>query len=302
MNSHTVLMSALGALCGCGVYVSALALTDVRRPPPPDQPADGAPVLAERGWSRLDAGPRPVRRTAVALSVGAGAAWWTGWPVAVLLGAAAAWYLPVLLGPDRAGRTRVERLEAVAGWTEQLRDTLAAASGLEQAMQATAVYAPLPIRPAVTALAARLDEGAPLTDALEQLAADLKDPLADLVVIALINASDRQVGSLGDLLAALAATAREQARMQIKAAASRAQVRTAVRMIVATTLSLVLGLVTFVPTFTAPYSSALGQLVLLSVGALFAVSFTYLARLARFRANPRMLAAGRVGTSAEVLG
>ena len=301
MNSHTVLMSALGALCGGGVYVSALALADVRRPPPDHQPASGARPLTEGWWSRLDAGPPPVRRIAVAVSVGAWASWWTGWPVAVLLGAAVSWYLPVLLSPDRAGRARVERLEAVAGWTEQLRDTLAAASGLEQAMQATAVYAPLPIRPAVAALAAHLDEGAPLTDALEQLAADLEDPLADLVVIALINASDRQVGSLGDLLAALAGTAREQARMQIKAAASRAQVRTAVRMIVATTLSLVLGLVTFVPTFTAPYSSATGQLVLLAVGALFAVSFTYLARLARFRPNPRMLATGRAGTSAEVV-
>ena len=51
----------------------------------------------------------------------------------------------------------VGRIEAVAGWSEMLRDTMAGAAGLEQAIVATATVAPLPIRAEVATLAVRLE-------------------------------------------------------------------------------------------------------------------------------------------------
>ena len=303
MNSHTMSSLGLGALCGAGLYVACLALVDARRTPGPD--ADGPPshasgsgAAAGQSW-RAWAGERPVRRVVLTAVAAVGALAFTGWPVALPIGAVAAWFLPALLGADHTGRQRIERLEAIAGWTEQLRDTMAAASGLEQSLQATAAYAPAPLRAQVTALAARLDEGVPLVPALHILAGELEDPLADKVVIALVNASERQTGRLGDLLAALALTAREQARMQIRAAAARAQVRTSVRMITATALAMVLALIALDPSYLTPYDSALGQLVLLAVAGLFALAFTQLARLAAFRPGDRLLGVPGSGLAAD---
>ena len=58
---------------------------------------------------------------------------------------------------DRAHAALVARVEAIAGWAEMLRDTIAAAAGLEQAIAATAPLAPPPIRDEVVMLAARLE-------------------------------------------------------------------------------------------------------------------------------------------------
>ena len=85
----------------------------------------------------------------------------TGWPVGGLLVAVGVLALPDLLGPDRASAARVERMEAVATWTEMLRDTLSAAAGLEQAVLATAPLAPPALRDPVQALAGRIRSGQP---------------------------------------------------------------------------------------------------------------------------------------------
>src|SRR6202012_225552 len=74
----------------------------------------------------------------------------TGWLVAAILAAAAAWTLPRALGRDRDAATRVARFEAIAGGAEMLRDPLAAAAGLEQAITVTAPLAPVAIREPLT--------------------------------------------------------------------------------------------------------------------------------------------------------
>ena len=51
-----------------------------------------------------------------------------------------------------------KRTEAVASWTELIRDSLAASAGLAQAIVVTASSAPIPIRPQVGALATRLTQ------------------------------------------------------------------------------------------------------------------------------------------------
>src|SRR3954464_10177497 len=77
------------------------------------------------GWQRVT-GRLPVgwnrRRLTVAVVVGGMAGALTGWPVAAVLTTAALLTLPGLLGPDRAAAVRTERLQALALWTEMLRD------------------------------------------------------------------------------------------------------------------------------------------------------------------------------------
>lgn len=213
----------------------------------------------------------------------------TRWPAGTVLAGLAAWFLPRALGPDRVGEQAVRRIEAIASWTEQLRDTLAAAAGLEQAILATAPIAPGPVREQVTLLAAQIRHGQRLPDALRAFADEAADPAADLVTAALLLAAEQQARDLGQLLSSLAESARQHAAMRLRVAAARARVRTGSRIIIAVTVVLTAGLLAWSRVFLAPYGSAAGQLVLLAVGGCFAAAFWWLNKISGFGQNPRIL-------------
>jgi Flp pilus assembly protein TadB len=282
MNSDTVAVLATGAGTGLGIW---LAFT---RPADPFSRDQGISGRLRRWW----AGHRPQRpapRIAAALVAALTASAWTGWPVAAPLAAAAAWVLPGIWGSDGGHQRALERIEALAAWTEQLRDTMSAAAGLEQAVLATAATAPAGIRPQVAACAQRVRCNQPLTEALRQLADELADPLADLVVIALIGASGRSSGRLADVLSSLALSAREQGQMRSRTAASRARVQTSVRIVVTIAIGMAVGLVLLDPGYVEPFGSVQGQFVLLVVGALFAAMFAWLRAIAAFPQTARLL-------------
>ncbi len=94
-------------------------------------------------------------RLTVAVAVGVVTGVITGWVAAAVLAGLACWALPPVLGRDPRHAHQLDRIEAIATWTEMLRDTLAAAAGLEQTILATAPLAPTAIRPQVSELAAR---------------------------------------------------------------------------------------------------------------------------------------------------
>ncbi len=264
-------MSTLAALCGAGVGLGL--------------------VLVVAGWRGVDL-PHPARRldrgrvervnlrlglaAGVAIVVGAA----TGWPVGAVLAGLAGWGAPGLLGGAGRHQAALGRIEAVAGWAEMLRDTMAGSAGLEQAIIATAPLAPLPIRAEVATLAVRL-EGERLAPALRAFADEVADPTCDLVVAALVLAADHQAQRLGELLGSLAAAARDQATMRLRVEAGRARTRTSVKVIVGATGALVLGLALLDRGYLAPYDTATGQLVLAVVGGVFLTAFTWLARMTR---------------------
>ena len=272
-------MTALATLCGAGVGLGLL--------------------LVIAGWRGVGL-PRPTRASTrskveranlrIGLAAGAavtvGAA--TGWPVGAVLAALAGWCAPGLLGGTKGAQAALGRIEAIAGWAEMLRDTMAGAAGLEQAIVATAPVAPLPIRAEVATLALRL-EGERLAPALRAFADEVADPTADLVVAALILAAEHQAQRLGELLGSLAQAARDQATMRLRVEAGRARTRTSVKVIVGATGGLVLGLAVLNRGYLAPYDSAVGQLVLLLVGAVFTVSFLWLAKMTRPSVTERFL-------------
>jgi tight adherence protein B len=290
----------VNTLCGAGAGLGLLIAVYGWRGVPVDGPRRFARAVrggqGPAGQGRAGIGTWTGRRTArLAVVVGAGvlAGVLTGWPVAVLLAAAGVWALPALLGPDRDAAARLARIEAVAGWAEQLRDTLTAAAGLEQAITVTAATAPAAIRPQVAALAGRLEAGQPLPAGLRDLAAGLADPIADLVVAALLLAAEHQARQLAALLGSLAEAAREQARMRLRVAAGRARTRTSARVVMVTTVALGCGLVVlnrgYSHGYLAPYRHPTGQLVLLAVGGLFTVGFWWLQRMACLREPNRIL-------------
>jgi tight adherence protein B len=281
----------LGALCGAGAGVGVLLILRGLLGPGAVEDRPDAP----RWWSRVSrwrAGRRRSdgRRVALCVAVGLIVAVVTRWPVAAMLSAAAVWVLPGLIGPDRDHKRRLARIEAVATWTESLRDTLSAAAGLEQAIIATAPLAPEAIRDEVTRLAGRLGRNDRLSDALRDFAADIDDATGDLVVTALVMAAERDARHIGELLSSLATAAREQASLRMRVVAGRARVRTSSRVITTVTLIMAGGLVLLNRGYLQPYDTVTGQLVILIVGGFFAFGLAWLARINRIEEPDRVLA------------
>jgi hypothetical protein len=181
-----------------------------------------------------------------------------------------------------------ERNEALAVWAEMLRDTIAAHAGLREAIAVTARVAPLPIRAQVQALEVRA-EREPLTASLRRFAVEAADPVADLIVAALVIAADRQAHRLAELLSQIATAAREQAAMRIRVETGRARTYASSRALVAITFGIAVVLLVFSPTFMEPYDTATGQVVLIGIGALFAGALWSLVILGRPAAQPRLL-------------
>jgi Flp pilus assembly protein TadB len=230
------------------------------------------------------------RRVAGALAVGLLVAVVTRWPVATVAATVlvAAW--PWLLGSAATDRAATMRLEALATWTESLRDTIAGAVGLEQAIPATAGGAHRSIRPQLTRLCGRLDARKPLVAALRQFADDMDDASADLVVAALVlNAGLRGPG-LHSTLSALATSTREELDMRRRVEAGRRGIRQGARIVVGVTAGVVATLAAFNRDYFAPYGTPVGQLVLAVVVAVFAAGFVWLRRLSMFDLPARILA------------
>lgn len=278
---------ALALLAGAAFGLGLVIAADAARPQPGAAP--GRPDRRRRpAVARLR--PAAARRLATAAATGLLVGVATGWPVGGVLATAAVAGLPGLLGPDRAGRAALARVEALAGWTELLHATLAAAAGLHQAILATAANPPAPIRTQVAALAGRLRQGQPLPAALREFADQLADPTGDLVVAALLLAADRPAADLSELLAALADNAREQAAMRARVAASRARLRSSARIVTALTAVMVTGLVVLNREWMQPYATPAGQLVMATAGGLFILGLVGLARMSRLDGPPRLFA------------
>ncbi len=280
-------MTALAALWGAGVGLGLAAIiAGLRGAPPPRLPRRLRPGPGG-AIGRLDRG---MLRIGLAVGAGVLVGAITRWPVGALLAAGAGAFLPDLAGGQAAPRAAVARAEAMAAWAEMLRDTLAGAAGLEQAIVATAPVAPGPIRPQVLALATHLERpGTRLAPALHAFADELDDPTADLVVAALVLSSQRQARRLGELLGALARAARDDATMRLRVEAGRARTRTSARVVVGVTLAMAVGLVVLNRGYLAPYDSAFGQLILAGVGGLFGAAFWWLGRMARVQTPQRLL-------------
>lgn len=271
----TILAALTGLCAAAGVLLTADGLR--RRPRPARRPA--ATVLP------ADAR----RRTAAAVAVAFPALVLTRWPVVAVAAAALGWFWTDLFGGRAARENAIARTEAIAGWTEMLRDTLAGAHGLEQAILTTADVAPVPIRREVLALAVRL-EREPLDRALRVFADDLAHPSGDLVVTALALAARGGAGDLNELLGTLALSAREEAAMRMRVDAARSRLRTAVRVIAAVTALTAVGLIVLNRSYLDVYATAVGQLVVAAVAVTWAGALWWLDRMSRFLAPERFLA------------
>lgn len=271
----------LGALLGTGVLLLVLGVQKVEVRP-------RERTTLNQDLRRLSA--KLGRRIPVALGVGLLLLVVTGWPVLAISAGLLVFFWDQLFGGAASERQAYARLEGLAAWTESLRDTIAGAVGLEQAIPATAEAASPAIKAAVQELADHLRVRMPLPQALYRLADELDDPAADLVVAALLlNARLRGPG-LRDVLGSLSHSVRAELEMRGRVMAGRSATRRSVQIVVAVSAVFIIGLRLFNPDYVQPYSTATGQVVLLFVAAMFAAGFFWLRRLSAFEKPQRFLA------------
>ncbi|TDC54578.1 type II secretion system protein [Jiangella ureilytica] len=276
MSPTILLITLLGAAVGASVLLLILAIRGSE--PKPPTPGSSRSLVEKLG-----------RQTVYGIIAGVGTLLLTRWPVAAIGAGLLVAFWPALFGGAKEERTSIARLEGLASWTESLRDTIAGAVGLEQAIPAT-VYAAAPsIQPQLRLLADRLRIRMPMPEALERFADDLDDASADLVVSALIlNARLRGPG-LRQVLSSLADSARAELDMRQRVMAGRASTRRSVQIVVGVSLFFMVGLSLVNRDFVEPYNSAVGQIVLGVVIGIFAIGFFWMRRLAKFETPGRFL-------------
>ena len=109
-------------------------------------------------------------------------------------------------------------------------------------------------------------------------------------VAALVIAAEKDARDLGPLLGQLATCARDEAKMRTRIWIDRAKTRTSVKVIAGCVLLFAGGLLVFSRAYLEPYDTAVGQVVLLVIGAAFAVSLIAMDRMARIEVPERFVA------------
>ncbi|NUK27887.1 type II secretion system F family protein [Streptomyces lunaelactis] len=279
--------SVCGALLAAGVVAMAVAVAGTAAP-------KGPPVLV-RWRARWLSGPDQQQRAARqrtllgAAAVVGGLVWLvTGVFVAALLLGTAVVGVPWLLAPTASTTQRIAKLEALGEWTQRLSDVIRLGFGLQQALTSSRKNAPPLLEREVAELAEKLQAGWHPREALEDFANQLDDVTADKACAALTLCANDPGPGLAQALEDLAVSVREEVAERRKIEADRAKSRTAVRwMTIITVLIVLAGFA--VPTYTAPYASAVGQLVLALLSGAFTAVLVWMRSLASHRPVPRFL-------------
>jgi len=289
-DTSQLLALLTGALAGGGVFLVVIAIR-------------GLPPRPPKGRGRLDELRDKVLgiRGLIALAGGTIILLATRWVVAAVGFALLILFWDRLSGGAGGERAAIARLEALATWTESLRDTIAGAVGLEQAIPASLRAAAPALREPLITLVDRLHTRVPLTEALRRFADDINDPSADLILAALIiNARLRGPG-LRALLGALSGAVREELDMRRRIEAQRKSTRFSAMFVVGFSVGVAVLLAIFNPHFVAVYDTVSGQLALVVIAGLYAAGFFWLTRLARFDMPERILVGSRAApTPAEM--
>jgi Flp pilus assembly protein TadB len=291
LDSAPALLAILaGAVVGGGLFLLIVAIRGLTPGPPSSY------------GRRVERALREIFgiRGAIAAAAGVVAIIATGWVVAGIGIAALAWAWRGLTGAA-AERRALARLDALATWTESLRDTIAGAVGLEQAIPASLRVASPVLADPLARLIDRLHTRVPMPDALRRFADDLDDAGADLIIAALIINSRLRGPGLRDLLGSLASSVREELDARRRINADRRSTRRSVQIVVGVSVGLAVGLAVFDHNFLAPYDGLTGQLVLAIVAVVYAGGIVWLRRLARFEAPRRLLSGQPMSAVADVL-
>jgi Flp pilus assembly protein TadB len=228
------------------------------------------------------------RTVAIAVAGGVGGlvlAAITGIIVLAIAVPAAALVLPGLLRKPDSARA-IRKAEALAEWTGTLSGALGTGAGIEGAIESTLRVAPEEIRPELAALVVRLRQRGDTEAALRQFADDVHG--GDLVAANLILAARQRSRALSSVLQAVAKSANDdvEARRQVEAA--REKPRGAARLVVLISLGMLAYLLVN-GQYLQPYTTPLGQLILVVLLSGFVGALVWLRKLTESTPAARFL-------------
>jgi tight adherence protein B len=253
--------------------------------------ARGKDLLPPRAGARrkVAAPTGTARNMMIALIVGVAATALTRWPVAGIMAAALVVMWPKLARAGAIEKANVAKVEAIASWTESLRDAAASESALESAIPATLDGAPMLLARPLRNLVNRLELRHPLPTALARFADEINDPGADMVVAALALNAQQRAGSLKRVLTTLASNTRAELEMRRKVLSERNGVRRQSNQVALGILALAGVQAVFLRDWVAPYGSPAGQLILAVLGGVYLALLVRAQRLAAPEPHPRFL-------------
>lgn len=270
----------IATLAGGLIAVGILGVVLSLRPAPVvprRQPASGRLSIAPRTRSLLLAG------------LGLGILGWltTGWVLALVIAPVAVIGLPMLLAAPPAA-TQINRLEAMEEWTRSLAGVLTVGIGLEQALVATVRSTPTPIRAEVERLVSRLRARWDTEAALRAFANELDDATGDLIAANLILAARRRGAGLASVLEGLAESVAADVRARRQVEADRAKPRSTGRWVTLISASVLLVLA-LSGSYVEPYSSPIGQVILVLLLSAYVATLIWMRRMATGKPLRRFL-------------
>jgi hypothetical protein len=194
-----------------------------------------------------------------------------------------------LLHDERANDER-RRLESVAKWLEDLRDTLRGSSiGAEEALEQVAMRPPDALATSMDRFLLRRRQGFRTEDALADLADDLAHPTSDAAIAAirLVVSGSAGAGRLHGTVQALAAAARDEVTARERIDRTRAIYHGSMKRLVVIGAVLVAYLRLAGGDLLQPYDTPVGQLVLVLPLGMWIGCVVWLRSLCRYELPAR---------------
>ena len=215
-------------------------------------------------------------------------AWYlTGWYAAALLTAAAGWAGPKMAKAPSLRKKATEEIEAYSQWAEQIRDLVASSGSLYEAVTLSADNSPELLRPAVRQMTA-IARTTGLPPALDWFANEMRSPHADRLVLGLRIAWDSGA-RVSEAFDSTARRMRGEVDVRRRNEVGNSRAWTQVVAILGVTLISVMLLAVLNRGFFEPFSSFIGQLVLLGVGGLIVGSIFWVLKLSETDTAIRLL-------------
>lgn len=271
-----ILAALLTVVAGSAVW---LLITGLRPAPAPSTPRRNQLTRSQRKQLQL-----------IAIGAGIGLLLWilTGYIAAVIAAPVLALLAPQLI-PRSTEKSTIARLTAMEEWTRSLVGLLGASSSIEQAIIASRSSAPEALKEEIGMLAARLQSGISIEQALTQFGDDLDDTTGDLLTGSLILGTRRRGSGLARLLEGTAETIADDVAARRQIEADRAKPRANARFITVIAVAVIAIEFLFNPAYVEPYRTSLGQIILIALAGLFLAALWWMNIVARDPKGQRLL-------------
>jgi hypothetical protein len=240
------------------------------------------------------------QRIAIGVAVGFVVLLITRWPLLALAAAALTTVWGRLLKDERADAERL-RIEGIAKWLEDLRDTLRGSSvGAEEALEHVASRPPAAIREPLATFVFRRRQGFRTEDALTDLADGLAHPTSDAAIAAirLVITGTAGAGRLYRTVSALASAARDEVRARERVDRTRSQYQASMKRLVIIAALLIAYLRIAAGDLLDPYGTVAGQMFLLVPLAMWAGCVMWLRSMCRYELPQRYRIVGSAPATA----